>query len=60
MLAYLLLYDCSNMGVGSVCSQGENGPREGVGQGYSGDEGHLGGGESGLHVRLPGEGLVIT
>jgi hypothetical protein len=34
-LAYLLLYDSSNMGVGSVCSQGENCPREGVGQGYS-------------------------
>ena len=34
------------MGVGGVLSQGENGPRKGVGQGYRGNEGRLGGGES--------------
>jgi hypothetical protein len=48
------------MGVGGVRSQGENGPREGVGQGYRSDEGRLGSGKSGLHVWLPGEGLGVT
>ena len=57
MLAYLLLQDCSNVGVGGVSSQGENGPAERVVQGHCGDEGRLGGGESGFHVRCPGLGL---
>jgi hypothetical protein len=60
VLAYLLLNDRSDMGVGSVHSQGENGPQEGVGQGYSSNEGRLGSGDRGLHVRLQGEGLGVT
>ena len=57
MLAYLLLQDHSDMGVGGVGRQGEDGSGEGVGQVNCGDEGRLGGGESGFHVRCPGLGL---
>ena len=48
------------MGVGGVGSQGEDSSGEGVGQGNCGDEGSLGGGESGFHVRHPGQGLGVT
>ncbi len=59
MLAYLLFQDCSDVGVGGVSSQGENGLREGVCQGHHGDEGLLGGGESSLHGRRPGRALGL-
>ncbi len=42
VLAYLLLQDHSDVDVGGVRCQGENGPGEGVGQGHCGEEGHLG------------------
>ena len=48
------------MGVGGVGSQGEDGSGEGVGLGNCGDEGSLGGDESGFHVRHPGQGLGVT
>jgi hypothetical protein len=60
VLAYLLLNGLSDMGVGGVHSQGENGPGEGVGHGQSYNKGRLGGGERGLHVQLPGEGIGVT
>jgi hypothetical protein len=60
VLAYLLLQDCSDMGVGGVGSQGKDSSGEGVGQGNYGDKGRLSGGKSGFHVRCPGEGLGVT
>jgi hypothetical protein len=60
VLAYLFLQDCSDMGVGGVGSQGEDNSGEGVGQGNCGDKGRLSSGESGFHVRCPGEGLGVT
>ena len=60
MLTYLLLQNCSDMGVGGVGGQSEYRPGQGVRQGNGGDEGFLGGGESGLHLRRPGQGLGIT
>jgi hypothetical protein len=60
VLAYLLLQDRSNVGVGGVSSQGENGSGEGVSQGHIGDKGCIEGGESCLHIWCPGEGLGVT
>ncbi len=54
MLAYLLLQDCSDMGVGGVGSRGEDSSGEGVGQGNCGDESRLGGGEGGVQGRALG------
>jgi hypothetical protein len=60
VLAYLLSQDCSDMGVRGVGSQGKDSSGEGEGQGNCGNEGRLRGGESGFHVRCPGEGLGVT
>ncbi len=42
MLTYLLLQNCSDMGVGGVGGQSEYRPGQGVRQGNGGDEGFLG------------------
>ncbi len=49
MLAYLLLQDRSDVGVGGIGGQGENRPGEGVSQGNGGNEGLFG------ERRNPGE-----
>ncbi len=60
MLAYLLLQNGPDMGVGGVGGESEDRPRQGVCQGNCGDEGFFDGGESCLHLRRPGEGLGVT
>ncbi len=60
MLAYLLLQNCSDMGVGGVGGQSEYCPEQGVCQGNGGDESLFGGGESSFHVRRPRKGLGVT
>jgi hypothetical protein len=48
-------------GVGGIRRQGEDGPEQGVSQGYHGDQGRFGGSESGIHaVRQPGVFLRVT
>ena len=60
MPAYLLLQNGPDMGVGGVGGQSEHCARQGVRQGNCGDEGLLGGDESGLHLWRPGEGFRVT
>jgi hypothetical protein len=60
VLAYLLLQDCSDMGVGRISGQGEDCSGEGVSQGNFGDEGRFGNGESGFHVGCPWESFYVT
>ncbi len=50
MLTYLLLQNGPDMGVGGVGGQSEHCARQGVRQGDCGDEGLLGGVESGLET----------
>ena len=50
MLTYLLLQNCSDMGVGGVGGQSEYRPGQGVRQGNGGDEGFLGGGERAVSI----------
>jgi hypothetical protein len=59
VLAYLLLQDRSDVGVGGARGQSQNGSGLGVSQGHRGDEGRLGGGAkaatiSGVQGRLLG------
>jgi hypothetical protein len=60
MVAYLLLQDRSDVGVGGIHCQGEDGPGQGVSQGHRSYQDCFGGSESGVLVRQPGEYLGVT
>ncbi len=59
MLTYLLLQNRSDMGVRGVGSQSEYRPGQGVRQWSGGDEGVLGGGESGSISGVQGRVLGL-